>query len=96
MKILLSMLLIVIFMSCGGYNTGTVQQSEKGFLKFIGKTEQLRIVIDDGEAMISGKNDIVYQVKPGRHAVKVFRSEQLLVDRVIVVDNQATMEIEIP
>lgn len=96
MKILLAVLTTLVFVSCGGYNTATIQKSEKGFFKFTGKMEQVRIMIDDSELSRSENKDAVYQVRPGKHEVKVFRNEQLVVDRILFVDDQATMEVEIP
>lgn len=96
MKILLAVLASVVFVSCGGYNTATIQKSEKGFLKFTGRMEQVRIMIDESELSTSENKDAVYQVKPGKHEVKVFRNEQIIVDRIVYVDDQVTMEVEIP
>jgi hypothetical protein len=96
MKILLTVLATLMFVSCGGYNTATIQKSEKGFFKFTGNMEQVRIVIDESELSRSENKDAVYQVKPGNHKIRVFRNEQLVVDRILFVDDQATMEVEIP
>jgi hypothetical protein len=38
----------------------------------------------------------LYEVKPGRHAVKVYRNNELVVDRTVIVDNQTTFEVDIP
>ena len=96
MKSLLILLVTFVFVSCGGYNTTTAQKTERGFLKFTGKMEQVRITIDDVELSLSENKEAVYQVKPGNHEVKAFRSGQLIVDRTLFVDDQATMEVEIP
>jgi hypothetical protein len=96
MKILFALLAAFMFVSCGGYNTTTTQKTEKGFLKFNGDIEHVRILIDGAELSKSENRDAVYQVKPGNHEVKIFRNEQLLVDRTLFVDDQVTMEVDIP
>ncbi len=96
MKILFALLATFMFVSCGGYNTTTTQKTEKGFLKFNGNIDQVRILIDDSELSKSENKDAVYQVKPGNHEVKIFRNGQLIVDRTLFIDDQVTMEVDIP
>lgn len=97
MKYLVSFVLALFLTSCGGYNTTVVQKSEKGFFKFIGNLDRVKIIIDDGASFSPEKEkDQVFQVKPGKHEIKIYRDEQLIVNRVIVIDNQTTTEVEIP
>ena len=97
MKYLVSFVLALFLISCGGYNTAVVQKSEKGFLKFIGNLDRVKIVVDDGASFSPDKEkDQVFQVQPGRHEIRIYRDEQLIVDRVVIVDSQTTTEIEIP
>ncbi len=96
MKHVLLPMLAFFLVACGGYNQGIVQQAEKGYLKFIGNTQDVKVVIDNGGEIALVNKDQVYQVKPGRHEVKAFRSGQLVLNRIVLLDNQTTMEIEIP
>lgn len=96
MKYVMLSMLAFFFVACGGYNQGIVQQAEKGYLKFIGNTQDVKVVIDDGGEIALVDKNHVYQVKPGRHEVKAFRSGHLVLNRIVVLDNQTTMEIEIP
>ena len=82
--------------SCGGYTTGTIQKSEKGFLKFTGNREAIMISVDDGTRFPYDIKTDLYEVKPGRHTIKVYRNNQIVVDRIVIVDNQTTFEIEVP
>ncbi|MDD8018709.1 MAG: hypothetical protein PHP42_10085 [Bacteroidota bacterium] len=93
-------ILMVLFfsfsiISCGGYNEGVIQKSERGQLKFVGNVLQASVSIDDGESFVLDKADVVYQIKPGTHVVKVYKNNQLVVNRNVFVDNGVTMEIEI-
>ena len=97
----LFMLSLLFFACSGGYVEGVSQKSEKGFLKFVGNTQSVTVSVDGKEAfpLVAAKDsdkDVVYEVKPGNHQVKVFRNNQLIVDRVVYVDNQTTMEINVP
>ncbi len=89
-------LISFLFISCGGYNEGVVQKAEKGFLKFVGDINTVTVAIDEGEGFSLDPKIEVYQVKPGKHSLKVYRNNQLIVNRVVLVDNQTTMEIQIP
>ena len=89
-------LISFFFVSCGGYNEGVVQKAEKGFLKFVGDIKTVTVAIDEGEGFSLDQKIEVYQVKPGKHSIKVYRDNQLIVNRVVLVDNQTTMEIQIP
>ncbi len=91
---------VVIFIfaltSCGGYSTGTIQKSEKGFLKFTGSIEGVMISVDSGPRFPHDAKNELYEVNPGRHIIKVYRNDQIVVDRVIVVANQTIFEIDVP
>jgi hypothetical protein len=92
---------VVIFLSllvssCGGYKSEVTQTSDKAFLKFNTNDKVFYFAVDEGTYI---QNDIEveqYEIKPGKHTVKVYRDNQLVVDRVIYVDNHATFEIEVP
>lgn len=97
MKLIISaFILSMTLVSCGGYTTGTIQKAEKGFLKFTGNTQAIMISVDDGTQFSYDVKIDLYEVKPGRHTIKVYRNNQPIVDRVVVVDNQTTFEIEVP
>jgi hypothetical protein len=97
MKFSIPIILVSLFIiSCGGYNTGIVQKTEKGFFKFVGNINSVTVAIDDGEGLSLDPKTEVYQVKPGKHSIKIYRNNQLILDRVVIVDNQSTMEIQIP
>ncbi len=85
----------VLLSSCGGY-TETVQKAGKGYLKFVGNTEELMITIDDGSPFAFDPEIELYQVGPGKHSVKVTRENQVVVNRTIIVDSEITTEITVP
>jgi uncharacterized protein YxeA len=95
-RILITVLLSLLFSACGGYNEGIVQKSEKGFIKFTGNTAQIILKIDDGKPFQYNRENPVYQVKPGKHTVQVIRNDKVIVNRTVLIDNQTTMEIEVP
>jgi hypothetical protein len=89
------LLFSLMLASCGGY-TETIQKAEKGYLKFVGNTAETTITIDDGSAFSYNPEIELYQVRPGRHIVKVFRNNQVIVNRIIIVENEITTEIIVP
>lgn len=88
-------IIIALIVGCGGYNTGTIQKAEKGFIKFSGNTFDIKVSIDNGTQFAIEKTVDQYELTPGKHFVKVYRDNKLLVDRVIIIDNQTTFEIEV-
>lgn len=95
-RIFMLTLFSILFAACGGYNEGVVQKSEKGFIKFTGNTAQIILKIDSGTPFQYDKESPVYQVKPGKHTVQVIRNDEVIVNRTVLIDNQTTMEIEVP
>jgi hypothetical protein len=85
-----------ILTSCGGYNTGILQKTEKGFIKFSGNTVGMSISLDDGARFTKDEKVDLIELKPGKHTVKVFRDETLMINRIIIIENQNTVEIEVP
>lgn len=85
-----------LLIGCGGYNTGTILKAEKGFLKFSGNTSGIIITIDDGTPIPSNPKVELYEIKPGKHIIKIYRNKELIVNRIIIIDNQTIFEIEVP
>ena len=98
MKLIIAVVIISLtFISCGGgYTTGTIQKAEKGSLKFTGNTQGISISIDNATQIAYDPKIELYELKPGKHAVKIFRNNQIIVDRVVIVDNHTTFEIDVP
>jgi hypothetical protein len=88
--------LSIILSACGGYNTGVLQKSDQGFLKFSGNTFGMSISLDDGEPFTKDEKVDLIKLKPGKHNLKVFRNGTVVVNRIIIVENQNTVEIEVP
>lgn len=96
MIIALSFALTLVASCGGGYTSGTVQSAEESFLKFTGNTIGVTISVDAGTPFPYSKETDLYKLKPGSHAVKVYRGAQLVVDRQLVLDNHVTFEIDVP
>lgn len=98
--IVIAMLLSTLSMamvSCGGgYTTGTLQKSDQSFLKFTGHTQGITISIDEAEPFSYSPRTDLYQLKPGKHLIQIYRNNSLVVNREILLDNQTTFEIEVP
>jgi len=104
-KVILLILGIMILHACG-YQEGIVQKGEKSFIKFTGNLENVSVQLDDMDEFVlkSGPDseqsvrddNKLYQVSPGRHSIKVFRGDDLIVNRILLLDNQTTTEVIIP
>ena len=93
------------------YYSGTVQREEKSFLRFIGNTENVTVSIDSGKSFNlrkehgstpitsgwqSGLRYNIYEIPHGKHKLKIYRNNTLIVNRIIFIEDHATMEISIP
>jgi len=101
-KIILLLLGILILHACG-YQEGIVQKGEKSFIKFAGNLENISVQLDDMKQFVfksgseSGTDDNkLYQVSPGKHVLKVYRDGNLIINRILFLDDQATAEVIIP
>ena len=90
--ILLSML---VFVFACGHSEGIIQKAEKSFIVFTGNLENVKVQIDDLEPIFPSPKTH-YQLFPGRHQLSAFRDGILLLDRVVILENQVTMEITMP
>jgi outer membrane usher protein FimD/PapC len=95
-KYFAALMLAFLLVSCGGYNETITQKADKSFLKFVGATTEVTVTIDGTNTFTLDPKIEVYQITPGKHRVTIYRNNQLVVDRNLIVDNQATMEVQIP
>ncbi len=96
MKMTIISIVFLLFVGCA-YNTGTVQRAEKSYLQFLGKTDGVSVVIDETISFgLSDEKDSLYQLNHGKHTIRVYRNNKLIIDRVIFLEDHGTMEIIIP
>lgn len=96
---------IMILHACG-YQEGIIQKGEKSFIKFTGNRTNVSVQIDDMKEFVlkpgapsetnSSNVNKLYQVSPGQHSIKVYRDGELIVNRILFLDNQTTVEVIIP
>ncbi len=94
-KSLLVAVLVVLCVGCGGYSTGIVHKIEKGYLKFVGDTYNVTFQLDEGSITSLEEEVELYEVKPGKYKISVYRDNQKIVEKIILVDDQITVEIEV-
>lgn len=96
MRIHVMLFLAVMGVSCGGYNEGVVLKADKAYVVFKGNLTAVKIRIDDAKEFAPDPEVQRYELKPGKHTIQVRRNDQLVVNRVLVLDNQVTMEVDVP
>jgi hypothetical protein len=79
-----------------GYKEGVATNAQESYLYFSGRTEGISVSIDGGEMFpVQGGIDNKYKIKPGKHNIHVFQSENIVVDRHVYVGNGISKEIEV-
>jgi hypothetical protein len=90
------LLTAIILISCGGYNTGVLQKDHKGFIKFTGNTTNVSVEINSESKFELDPETELYELYPGQYNIKVYRNNNLVVDRIIIIEGETTYEIEVP
>ncbi len=85
----------MLLLTACGHTEGTIQKAEKSFIVFVGDLNAVRVQIDDLQSFApsEGKH---YQISPGKHTVMAFKNENLILKRIILLENTVTTEIRIP
>jgi len=103
-RLALACMLLLSVVSCGYYE-GVVQPTPRSYVTFIGNLEGAVAVIDgtitiniDEERLKTGEagKAILFQVAPGRHKIIVTKTGREVVERVVIIADGATKEIQIP
>ena len=94
--ILMTFILSLLLISCGGYRTSIIEKDNAGYLKFTGNTSNVTITLNDENEFQLDPETELYKVEPGQYNLKAFRDNNLLIDRIIIVEKQTTIEIEVP
>lgn len=100
---------LFLFFACG-YKEGVVQKAEKSYFKFVGNWHDARVEIDDLKPFYLDSKfqntengpenkpaeSKLYQIAPGKHSIKIYKNNNLVVDRILLLDNQTILEVLIP
>lgn len=100
MRKLCLILFCTLFLVSCGYQTGVIQKAEKGYLRFSGSwdTDEVAVYVSDMQPFKLKPNDqtTLFEITPGKHFLKVVRGNNVVVDRVVFVESQATYEVKVP
>ena len=103
-------LVFLLLIGCG-YQEGVIQDEPVSYLRFTGAFKGAIVYIDDLEPFELGKAEssddvennpsqatgpIQYRVETGKHRITVRKNGQVVVDRIIILDNGVTREVRIP
>ena len=98
MRFITLFLIVSFLISCAAHQEGIIQQADRSYIMFTGNVKEVTVQIDDEKPFqLEGeKRKTLYQIRPGKHTVKAFRRSELIVKRLLFLDNQMTMEVLIP
>lgn len=90
--------IILILMSCATYQEGVIQKADLSYIIFTGNVKRVNVQIDNDSPfqIEESQSKKLYQLRPGKHFIKVFRGSELIVNRILFLDNQTTTEVIIP
>lgn len=88
------------FAGCGGYGEGVEQPAERSYLKFSGDLRNVMVKIDDRAPLSLAERgagqSVVHRISPGTHRIKVYRADEVIMERILILENQVTREVQIP
>ncbi len=90
--------MLLLFITACGYHEGVLQRDEVSYLTFSGNRQNTTVHVD-GRAPMDLQNPAektLYKVAPGRYGIKIYRDGNLVVDRILILDNGVTTEVIIP
>jgi hypothetical protein len=87
---------IIILTSCGGYKTGVLEKESSGFIKFIGNITDVTVEVGESIQFTINPQTELYKLTPGKHTVKVYRNNNLVIERIVIIQTGNTIELEIP
>lgn len=106
MKLLVVIVLTFpLLMGCYyGQRSATVQTADGCYLNFSGNTEGVKVVVDENNSFVLGENENPekfkpqkrYALQPGKHRVKVYKQDAMIIDQLIYISNNETKEFIIP
>ena len=77
-----------------GYKSGTATGERESFLYFTGDVQGTDVSVDDGQRFtVKPGRDNQYKIAPGKHNVKVYSGDDILVNRDIYVGDGVAKEI---
>jgi len=95
MRITIIGLLTTLLFGCA-YHSSTILKADASYLQFAGNVGGVTVVIDDTSFELSTEKNPLYQIENGKHYVKIYRNNEIIIDRVIFLADKETMEILIP
>jgi hypothetical protein len=89
--------LALLIMGCSS-TTGTLSRDPVGFLSISRITDNLTATVDELApiSLAPQRKPVTLQVAPGKHRIRILRDAALLVDRVVYISDQQTLEISVP
>ena len=96
LNFLLLCMVTLTMSGCASVKTEVIQKAE-----FTGDTESAIVSINDNQynfdlTKVAKNNEILYKIDTGKQRIKIFKNNQLIIDRVIFLENHVTTEINIP
>lgn len=89
-------LISTLYLSGCGYKEGVSAGDQKSFLYFTGNSKDVSVSVDDGEKFsVKSGRDNQYKVKPGKHTIRVYRGEKLIVHRELYLGDEIAKEINL-
>jgi hypothetical protein len=98
MKTILSIAsLFLLLMTSGcGYKEGVKTEAPKSYLYFNGDVSDIRVSIDDAvEFNVLAGEKHQYAITPGKHIIKIYRGDSLIVTRDLFISDGVAKEIEV-
>ena len=89
--------LALLFTGCSS-SSGTLSREPVSFLRISGVVGNLTAIIDELPSVsLDPEHKLnTLQLRPGKHRIRIVRDQTTLVDRMVLISDQQTLEISVP
>ncbi len=89
---------LAVWLSACSSSSGTLSRAPIGFVELSNVSRPLTVVVDDQNELEvpAQRKPATLQIAPGKHRVRIWSDGTLIVDRVVLVGDQQTLQIQIP
>jgi len=87
-------LILILFYSGCGYKEGVRNEQRASAVYFTGHVRGVSVSIDGGkEFIVAPGHNNQYRVKPGVHNIRVYRGDNIIIDRKVYIGDGIAKEI---
>lgn len=95
MKLFFVAIALVVLSACA-LQTGTISRAPAAWISLIGPQQSVDASVDDRPSQHFTESKRILAVEPGKHRLRVWSNGNPILDQLLIVADQQTLEISLP